>query len=180
MNAAARFVACAMAQIGKRYVWATAGPDTFDCSGLVAYCHQRATGQQITRSSYDQAKLGVEVEPGAPLLPGDVVYWGWGRADHVGIYAGVGQVINALNAQRGVISSELDADYDMPLLGARRIFTETEPIDTPDNGKPGLSPGPSTVTGKDPALQYGDSNRHERRRGKKLTRQRRGGRRGRR
>lgn len=187
MSAVERFVAVARAQEGKPYQFGAAGPDAFDCSGLVAYCYQQATGWRITRSSYDQAELGVEVASGAPLLPGDVIYWGWGRADHVGIYIGNRRVINALNEQRGVIDSALDADYDMPLLGARRIFPEgVGPLGPQEPGLPpgeeSASPSPSTKppTDKDPALQYGDSNRHERRRGKKLTRQRRGGRRGRR
>ncbi|HKU50991.1 MAG TPA: NlpC/P60 family protein, partial [Nitrospira sp.] len=55
------FVMCANSEVGSRYVWGTAGPDTFDCSGLVAYCYKRATGKDITRSSYDQIKLGKPV-----------------------------------------------------------------------------------------------------------------------
>ena len=34
-------VDCARNQIGKPYVLATEGPDTFNCSGLVMYCYEQ-------------------------------------------------------------------------------------------------------------------------------------------
>ena len=129
------FVRCARAQVGKRYVWATAGPDTFDCSGLVAYCYRQATGRTITRSSEDQYRLGKSVEQGA-MEPGDLVFWGHGQADHVGIYAGSGDVVNALNEQRGVIVSKLGAEYGLPYLGARRLLVATATTEPTPNPKP--------------------------------------------
>ena len=39
---AASIVALAKEQVGKPYVWAAAGPDKFDCSGLVQYVYQHA------------------------------------------------------------------------------------------------------------------------------------------
>jgi cell wall-associated NlpC family hydrolase len=143
MSAVEKFVACARAQVGKRYVWATAGPNTFDCSGLVAFCYEQATGEMITRSSYDQFNLGAPVAEQDLLRPGDLVFWGNGRADHVGIYsdsttARFEWVINALNESRGVVETMLDAQYGMPYLGARRIFTDTTPTpEPPPNPKPG-------------------------------------------
>lgn len=119
------FVRCAQAQVGKRYVWATAGPNTFDCSGLVAYCYQQATGKTITRSSYDQIHLGTPV---SPADFGDLMFWGHGQADHVGISLGNGMVANALNEQRGVVITPAKGEYGMPYMGARRIFL---PADSP-------------------------------------------------
>ena len=116
------FVACARAQLGKRYVWATAGPDTFDCSGLVSYCYHQATGQAITRSSHGQYLLGVSVPLG--WLPGDLLFWdtmGDG-AGHVGVYVGSNRVVSAFNAQRGVIETAADGNYGGPYIGARRIL----------------------------------------------------------
>jgi cell wall-associated NlpC family hydrolase len=131
VSAVEQFVACARAQVGKRYVWATAGPNTFDCSGLVAFCYHEATGESITRSSYDQMRLGAPAEFGH-LKPGDLVFWGHGQADHVGVYDGNGKVYNALNEQRGVVHTDIDAQYGMPYLGARRLFTDTTPAPTPE------------------------------------------------
>lgn len=149
MRARDRFVECARAQVGKPYRWGAPGPDAFDCSNLVAFCYEQATGKTITRSSYEQAHLGVSAARG-DLQPGDIVCWGHGgNADHVGIYDvanNFGGVINALNEQRGVVRTALDANYDMPYIGARRIFTEGPPEaqGKPDsNGEEGAIPSPS-------------------------------------
>jgi cell wall-associated NlpC family hydrolase len=143
MSAVERFVACARAQVGKPYKWATAGPNTFDCSGLVAFCYQEATDIGITRSSYDQIHLGMKV-PKSGMIAGDLVFWGNVQGDHVGVYDGNGKVYNALNESRGVVHTDLDGNYGMPYLGSRRIFTEgsviTLPIPPPEpppNPKPG-------------------------------------------
>lgn len=174
MSAVERFVACARAQIGKRYVRATAGPNTFDCSGLVAYCYHDATGEAISRSSNDQAKLGLPVHV-ADIRPGDLVFWG--RADHVGIYAGAWQgrshVINALNEQRGVVDTMLDANYEMPFLGVRRLSMEGGGPLGPQ--KPGLPPGEEGASPSPSTRPTRDRDRQKRR---EKDRQRRGGRRG--
>lgn len=118
------FVRCAREQVGKRYVWATAGPNTFDCSGLVAYCYQQATGKAITRSSYDQIKLGKEIDI-ADTSIGDLAFWDTehdGRAGHVAIFIGDDTVVHALNPQRGVVESDFYANMGGPLIASRRIF----------------------------------------------------------
>ena len=85
-------VEVAYAQLGKPYVWGAAGPDSFDCSGLVAYCYSVGAGIEITHSSYGQASCGTPVSV-SELQPGDILgFRGWG---HVGIYIGDGQFIHA-------------------------------------------------------------------------------------
>jgi cell wall-associated NlpC family hydrolase len=120
------FVRCAKDQLGKPYVYATAGPNTFDCSGLVAYCWEQTQGEPLTRSSHQQYLLG---EPTTgPYEPGDLLFWG--NADHVAIYEGSDHVIHALNHDRDVIRSHVLAPMGIPFLGARRLFTardEPEP-----------------------------------------------------
>ena len=117
------FVRCAKAQVGKRYQWATAGPDTYDCSGLVAYCYRMATNKDITRSSCDQIKLGTWII-GPHAQPGDLAFWGNDPdcPDHVGIHVGNGRIVNALNEQRGVVDSPLAGEYGRPYIGTKRIF----------------------------------------------------------
>lgn len=124
------FVRCAREQVGKPYRWATAGPKTFDCSGLVAYCYQQVTGKSITHASSEQFHLGKPVDR-SDLQPGDLVFWGHGQADHVGIFVSlIDRVVNALNEQRGVVETPLAAEYGMPYLGARHIFV-ADPRTTP-------------------------------------------------
>ena len=85
-------VAFARAQLGKPYAFATAGPSTFDCSGLTMaawasggvrmphYSGSQAT--MFSRVSYDQ------------LQPGDIVVF-YSDLHHVGLYIGGGMMIHA-------------------------------------------------------------------------------------
>ena len=61
----ATVVAFARAQLGKPYLFATAGPDTYDCSGLTLAAYA-TIGIQLPHLAADQAQLGVNV----PIDPG--------------------------------------------------------------------------------------------------------------
>lgn len=108
-------VAAARAQVGKRYVWGTSGPNTFDCSGLTSYAYRQA-GLNITRSSRGQAGLGVKVSK-SDLQPGDLVFY-YSPISHVGIYIGNGQIVDAANPRRGVRIASVNS---MPFNTARRV-----------------------------------------------------------
>lgn len=97
---AAIAVAYAKAQVGKPYVFATAGPDTFDCSGLTAAAWAQAG---VSLAHYSGAQWNEVVHIGAgDLQPGDLVFYGPGGADHVEIYIGGGMVVSASNPADGV------------------------------------------------------------------------------
>ncbi|OMQ13860.1 hydrolase, partial [Modestobacter sp. VKM Ac-2676] len=91
-GAAATAVSTAMAQRGKPYVWAAAGPGSFDCSGLVQYAYA-AAGIKVPHSSRAQATMGRAVSRGE-LQPGDVIAF-YSPVSHVGIYIGNGQMVHA-------------------------------------------------------------------------------------
>ncbi len=82
----------ARAQLGKPYVFATAGPDTFDCSGLTMAAW-RAAGVSMAHYSGSQAaafpKVGWD-----QLQPGDIVVF-YSDYHHVGLYIGGGMMIHA-------------------------------------------------------------------------------------
>jgi cell wall-associated NlpC family hydrolase len=82
----------AMAQVGKPYVWGAAGPDSFDCSGLVQWAWGQA-GVSLPRVASDQQAWAVPV-PISQLTPGDLVFFG-SPAHHVGIYVGGGLMVDA-------------------------------------------------------------------------------------
>ena len=93
--AAARAVQFALAQLGKPYVWGGTGPDGYDCSGLVMASYA-AAGIQLPRIAQDQYDAGPAVPVGAPLAPGDVVFFGTPTGiTHDGIYLGNGQMVDA-------------------------------------------------------------------------------------
>ena len=81
-----------MAQRGKPYEWGAAGPDSFDCSGLVQYAY-RAAGIDLPHSSSQQATMGRAVSR-AELQPGDLVAF-YDPVSHIGIYIGNGLMVHA-------------------------------------------------------------------------------------
>jgi cell wall-associated NlpC family hydrolase len=119
--------------IGFPYVWATHGPNTFDCSGLVHWCVLQVTSDSISPASSTQYTLGTAVTQ-ANLQRGDVMCFdtvGDGGCHHVGIYDGIdsgtGQhrMVNALNESAGVVVSNPFSPYFSPLyLGSRRLYAE--------------------------------------------------------
>ena len=82
----------ALKKLGQPYVWAAAGPDTFDCSGLVRYAYGRA-GIRLTHFTGTQWNEGRLIRP-REALPGDLVLVGH-TLHHVGIYLGAGWMLNA-------------------------------------------------------------------------------------
>lgn len=80
-------------ELGKPYLWGGAGPDQFDCSGLMQYAWYQA-GVDIPRVAADQDSWTVPV-PLSQLMPGDLVFFGTSDIHHVGMYIGNGLMINA-------------------------------------------------------------------------------------
>ena len=107
-------VATARAQLGKPYVWAAAGPGSFDCSGLTMYSWA-AAGVSLPHSSSMQMSSGTRVSVSA-LQPGDLVFYGM-PVHHVAIYVGGGQVIHA--PQSGDVVRYAGVDM-MSISGATR------------------------------------------------------------
>jgi cell wall-associated NlpC family hydrolase len=95
-KAATIAIAFTREQIGKPYVWGATGPNAWDCSGLVQAAY-KAAGISIPRVAQDQYDAGPHVPAGAVLEPGDLVFYGSGpnEIDHVGIYLGGRQMIDA-------------------------------------------------------------------------------------
>ncbi len=69
---AATAIGFAMTQLGKPYLWGAAGPDAYDCSGLV-YAAYAAAGIHIARTTFDWRKDGPRVAL-ASIEPGDLLF----------------------------------------------------------------------------------------------------------
>jgi cell wall-associated NlpC family hydrolase len=106
----------ALAQRGKPYVWAAAGPGSFDCSGLVEYAYG-AAGVGLPHSAAMQSRLGRSVSR-SQLQPGDLVFF-YSPVSHVGIYIGNGQMVHAPTTGDVVKISNIDVMGFF--AGARRL-----------------------------------------------------------
>ena len=105
-----KLIDSAVSKQGSPYVFGAAGPDKFDCSGLVSWAlgqagsnvgHMNARGLQ---AHYKNNKVSKE-----ELQPGDLVFF-WspndrgippGQASHVEIYLGNGMTMGTDNAKEG-------------------------------------------------------------------------------
>ena len=84
-----------------------------DCSGFVMGVY-RHFGVSLPRTSYSMRKVGRAVSY-RDIQPGDIVCY----SGHVGIYAGNGKIVNAINEQKGINLS--NATYRR-IITIRRIF----------------------------------------------------------
>lgn len=108
--------------LGTPYVWGGTTPEGFDCSGFVQYVFNK-NGYNLTRTTYTQwDNDGVDVDRDE-LLPGDLVYFGYGDApSHVGLYVGDGMMIHSPRTGDVIKYSTIESGYyDDCYLGARRI-----------------------------------------------------------
>ena len=108
---------------GYPYVYATAGPNSFDCSGFTSYVYAHF-GYTLNRSSKDQIKNGVAVSK-SELQPADLLLFSKDgtRVTHVGLYIGEGKFIHASTSTTGVIISDLNSTYyTTHYFAARRII----------------------------------------------------------
>lgn len=80
------------------YKWGGSSPLGFDCSGFTQYVYKQVYGIDLPRVSFQQGKGGRAVG-GDELQAGDLLFWDNSPrnpgADHVAIYIGNGQYIDA-------------------------------------------------------------------------------------
>ena len=112
----------AESQIGKPYQWGAAGPDSYDCSGLVMWAYARVGVHRDHWTGY-QWNEGARVAR-SDLRPGDLVFFAYNTSDpntihHVGMYIGNGQMVEAPYTGANVrTSSAFRGDY----IGAVRPY----------------------------------------------------------
>ena len=119
-SAAAIAVRVALEQVGKPYQWAGAGPNSFDCSGLVMYAWAHA-GVSLPHYSVAQYEDTTRIS-GSQLQPGDLVFYDTGsgaQPGHVTIYIGNGQIVTA-DSPGTVVRVEV-VDWDGIPMGYGRV-----------------------------------------------------------
>lgn len=117
-------------QLGKPYVWGGTSPvHGFDCSGLVFYAYNKLLSSKLPRTAnemyhYKNARPVAKRD----LKRGDLIFFGihseGDHADHVGVYLGDGDFIEAPRTGLNIRISHFDGDFWQDhYLGARRILT---------------------------------------------------------
>lgn len=152
-----KFVDLGREQIGKVSLWASKGPEFFDCSGLVTWLLLQVGGPDW-RATHNTDRLWLELDevPGEPQ-PGDLVFYRPEKPrdandmEHVAILLHGGLVLTADGASAAIHTPESakeahamvrirgDVGYRKRLAGFRRFPL----IEGPD-GKPVLACAPPT------------------------------------
>jgi cell wall-associated NlpC family hydrolase len=126
-GAVATAITFALNQLGKPYQWGAAGPNAYDCSGLV-YAAYAAAGIHIARTTFQWRQDG-PVVPLSGIQPGDLLFSAGSdgtptNPGHVVMYLGGGQVVQA--PQRG-------EDVQVDPLSLAGIVVATRPADLPSH-----------------------------------------------
>ncbi len=109
-------IAWAQREIGKPYVWAAAGPDSFDCSGLMMFVWGKA-GVSLPHSAQGQYDVTTHVSV-SQLQPGDLVFYDSPVIGHVGMYVGGGQMIVADHTGTDIRYASI---YRSGIIGGGRV-----------------------------------------------------------
>jgi cell wall-associated NlpC family hydrolase len=140
-------------ELGTPYQWGGSSPQTgFDCSGLMQWAYHQA-GVNLPRVADEQFNVGTPVSIGN-LREGDLVFFriGGGDVDHVGMYVGNNQFLEAPRTGEDVQYANLNDPYwKSQFAGARRIV----PL-APDGGGGAQNVSPSSAAG---AAQSGTTSR---------------------
>ncbi|MBZ5734838.1 C40 family peptidase [Nocardioides sp. TRM66260-LWL] len=110
----------ARAQIGEPYVWGSAGPGSWDCSGLTMMAWRQG-GRSLPHYSVAQYEQSTPISL-SELRPGDLVFWSSTSSPsgihHVALYAGNGMIIQAPRTGRDVDEESMYA-WEPPTFFAR-------------------------------------------------------------
>jgi cell wall-associated NlpC family hydrolase len=106
VSEAQQVIDIATKQLGSKYSFASTGPNTFDCSGLVTFAFRQAGlldrigGKRRTVAGYLKYFQSIGKADKEVGQPGDLIIWGNNK--HMGIYLGDGMAISTLINPYGV------------------------------------------------------------------------------
>jgi len=111
--------------LGVKYQTPCSAPSTFDCSGFTRYIYLQMFGIDLPYTTTGQIKQGISVNISlSDIQIGDIVCFDWsnnGSCDHVGLYIGDNQIIDASNNAGKVRQKALNIESS-PILSIRRII----------------------------------------------------------
>ena len=92
-SGAAGAVQAAQGEQGVPYQWGGTSPSGFDCSGLTMWAYQQVG---ISLPHYSGAQYNATTHIAlADIAPGDLLFYGPGGSDHVAMYIGGGEMVEA-------------------------------------------------------------------------------------
>lgn len=91
-------------QIGKPYYWGSAGPDSYDCSGLTMTAWAQV-GVNLPHNAAQQRAVTRSIDR-SELRPGDLVFYS--NLSHVGMYVGDNWIVHAPQSGEPVRMSPID------------------------------------------------------------------------
>lgn len=115
-----KVVGFAKAQVGKPYQWAAAGPNAYDCSGLVLAAWKQVglelphnSGQQVQDKNVRTVKYSLANRDA--MLPGDLVFYYGDIAHpesvtHVAVYVGI-EIDPEVNRKHRMVVAAVDTNY---------------------------------------------------------------------
>lgn len=118
-----RVIHNAKQQIGSKYVWGGASPETgFDCSGLVQHSIKQGANVKVPRTAAEQYRAAVKV-PGQQASRGDLVFFKTrgSSVSHVGIYLGDNKFVHAPRTGQKIQTSQIAGYWKQRLVGFGRI-----------------------------------------------------------
>ena len=125
MRVAAVAFSAKQVNAGKKYVWGSEGPNTFDCSGLI-YAAYKSAGlgwpnwDRLNSSLYWVATKRV---PLSELVPGDLLFYSYkgtvSTIHHISIYAGDGMMWEARNKDKDLMFSSIYSVKGLMPYGGR-------------------------------------------------------------
>lgn len=113
-----KFIDLALSKQGTPYVFGAAGPNAFDCSGLVSWALKEAgvSGGRATARGLQERYKSTAISNKNDLKPGDLVFF-WskndrgipkGQATHVEIYLGNGKTMGTDSPKEGARVEPID------------------------------------------------------------------------
>jgi cell wall-associated NlpC family hydrolase len=99
--------------VGTHYKFGGETPrEGFDCSGLVQYVYKNGNGVTLPRTATEQSRASRTINF-AQMRPGDLIFFrtSGNSVNHVGIYIGRGQFINAASGSARVMVDNLSRPY---------------------------------------------------------------------
>ena len=122
---AAAALAFALRQIGKPYQWGAAGPDAYDCSGLI-FAAYAAAGIHTARTTFGWRQDGPQI-PLTQIQPGDLLF----SAGSDGTTADPGHVVMYLGGGLIIQAPQTGEDVQIDPLNLAGVVAATRPADLP-------------------------------------------------